>query len=546
MKVENVVIVGGGSSGWMTAAALLKLCPWINVVLIESDKPPIGVGESTLGHFNKYLIALGLKDEDWMPYCNATYKNSIQFTDFSEIGSTFQYPFGEFDFSDKIQGLKDWFDLARNDPEKWTPETFAEFYNVEQSALVKHNKQWDNRDNRFRSYDWRTEVAYHLDAEKFGEYLRENICYKCEGRFTHIVGEVRGTVKDIIKGGSPAESNRTIKQLAVRLIEDKRTVGVVGDLFVDCTGFSSVLLEQQLGTRFNKFDDLANDRALYARIPYKTQEEREEIMHCVTDCQGMTNGWAWTIPLWDRVGVGYCWSSRFAMSTEVIPEFETWIQNKFGVTPDEYEVKEVDVKNGYHEKAWNLNVVGIGLSYGFVEPLESTGLLTTHENILRLVDTLNRRNGYITRLERQWFNYAAQREVIGFSKFVAMHYALSGRDDNPYWRWCTQINEYLWQEMDGVVRINDNYERLGSALDLDHGLDTGMGGMNYVAAGNGMMLGKDYYNERDPKDLEYLEQKHLEYTKEVEDFVTSDECPSHYEYLRDNIYKGDDIRPELI
>ena len=127
-----------------------------------------------------------------------------------------------------------------------------------------------------------------------------------------------------------------------------------------------------------------------------------------------------------------------------------------------------------------------------------------------------------------------------------MHYALSGRDDNPYWRWCTQINEYLWQEMDGIVRINDNYERLGSALDLDHGLDTGMGGMNYVAAGNGMMLGKDYYNERDPKDLEYLEQKHLEYTKEVEDFVTSDECPSHYEYLRDNIYKGDDIRPELI
>ena len=197
MKVENVVIVGGGSSGWMTAAALLKLCPWINVVLIESDKPPIGVGESTLGHFNKYLIALGLKDEDWMPYCNATYKNSIQFTDFSEIGSTFQYPFGEFDFQDKLQGLKDWFDLARNDPEKWTPGTFAEFYNVEQSSLVKHNKQWDNRDNRFRSFDWRTEVAYHLDAEKFGEYLRENICYQYEGRFTHIVGEVRGTVKDL-------------------------------------------------------------------------------------------------------------------------------------------------------------------------------------------------------------------------------------------------------------------------------------------------------------------------------------------------------------
>ena len=545
MKVENVVIVGGGSSGWMTAAALLKLCPWINVVLIESDKPPIGVGESTLGHFNKYLIALGLKDEDWMPACNATYKNSIQFTDFSEIGSTFQYPFGKFDFENK-DGLKDWFDLARNDPDKWTPDTFAEFYNVEQSALVKYNKQWDNRDNRFRSFDWRSEVAYHLDADKFGEYLRDNICYNYEGRFTHIIGEVRGTVKDIERGGSPAESNRTIKQLAVRLVEDKRTVGVVGDLFVDCTGFSSVLLEQQLGTRFERFTDLANDRALYARIPYKTQAEREEFMHCVTDCQAMENGWAWTIPLWDRIGVGYCWSSRFSMGTEVIPEFDTWIQNKFGVTPEEYEIKELDIKHGYHEKAWNLNVVAIGLSYGFVEPLESTGLLTTHENILRLVDIMNRRKGYITRIERQWFNYAAQREVIGFSKFVAMHYALSKRTDNPYWRWCTQINEYLWQEMDGLVRINDNYERMGSALDVDQGLDIGMGGMNYVAAGNGMMLGKDYFNERDPDELVFLENKHLEYTKEVEDFVNSDECPSHYEYLRDNIYKGDDVRSELI
>ena len=95
MQVNNVVIIGGGSAGWMTCAAILKLCPWINVVLVESDKKkPVGVGESTLGQFNKYLFALGLEDSDWMPYCNATYKNSIQFTNFKEKGHTFQYPFG--------------------------------------------------------------------------------------------------------------------------------------------------------------------------------------------------------------------------------------------------------------------------------------------------------------------------------------------------------------------------------------------------------------------------------------------------------------------
>lgn len=547
MKVENVVIVGGGSSGWMTCAALLKLCPWINVVLVESDKPTVGVGESTLGHFNKYLSALGLKDEDWMPACNATYKNSIQFTNFREIGTTFQYPFGMYDYTDTIEGMKDWFDLTREKPDEYPPETFAEFFNKENCALVKHNKQWDNRDGRWRNFNWKTDVAYHMDATLFGEYLRENICYKYDGRFTHVIGEVRGMVKDVTAGGSPSESNREIRQLAVRLIEDNRTIGVVGDLFIDCSGFSSVLLEGQLGTRFIPFNDLANNKAFFARIPYKTQEDRERLMHNVTDCEAAQNGWMWTIPLWNRIGVGYCWSSRFAMDTEIRPEFETWIEKKFNVHPDEYTIGELDIKHGYHEKAWNLNVIGIGLSYGFVEPLESTGLLTTHENILRLVDVLNRRKGYVTRLERNWFNYAAQREVIGFSKFVAMHYALSMRTDNPYWRWCTQRNEYMVEQFDMGVRVCDNYERMGSSLDLDQTMDVNMNGLNYIVAGMGIQLGRDWLNSRDPDEMVFVENSHLNYQTQVYDFVTSDECPSHYDYLLEYIYGGtDDVRKELI
>ena len=546
MKVQNVVIVGGGSAGWMTCAALLKLCPWLNVVLIESDKPTVGVGESTLGHINKYMKALGLEDKDWMPACNATYKNSIQFTNFREKGTVFQYPFGKYDYNDTIEGMKDWFDLAREKPLEYPPETFAEFFNKENSSLVKHNKQWDNRDERWRNFNWRTDVAYHMDATLFGEYLRDEICYKYEGRFTHIIGEVRGSVKDVDRGGSPAASNREIKQLAVRLIEDKRTIGVIGDLFIDCSGFSSILLEQYLGTRFIKFDDLANDKAFFARIPYLTQEQREQDMHNVTDCEAAENGWMWSIPLWNRIGVGYCWSSRFAMESETLPEFENWIEQKYGVSPDEYEVGKIDIKHGYHEKAWNLNVVAIGLSYGFVEPLESTGLLTTHENILRLVDVLQRRDGYVTNMEREWFNYSAQREVIGFSKFVAMHYALSMRTDNPYWRWCTQRNDYMKEQSDMHVRVVDNYERMGSSLDLDQTMDVNMAGLNYIVAGMGIKLGRDWVNDRDSDELVFVDTKHKEYWEEVESFVSSDECPSHYEYLKEYIYGGDEIRAELI
>ena len=234
------------------------------------------------------------------------------------------------------------------------------------------------------------------------------------------------------------------------------------------------------------------------------------------------------------------------MVTENRTEFETWIEERYNIAPDKYEIGTIEIKHGYHEKAWNLNVVGIGLSYGFVEPLESTGLLTTHENILRLVDVLARRKGYVTQIERNWYNYAAQREVIGFSKFVAMHYALSMRTDNPYWRWCSQRNEYIVEQYDGVVRVNDNYERLGSSLDLDQTMDVNMNGMNYIAAGQGMMLGRDWLTERDSDEFTFIENAHLKYAKEVNDFVESDDCPTHYEYLRDYIYGGDELRAELI
>ena len=215
MQVNNVVIVGGGSSGWMTAAALLKLCPWINVVLVESAKhPTVGVGESTLGHFNKYLKALDLRDEDWMAACNATYKNSIQFTNFRDNqDSVFQYPFGEYDYHlDSMEaniagtsvGIEDFFDIqasiGKGEDLYESPDGFSTYYNAENTLLATHNKQTDNKDDKFRNFSFEKDVAYHLDAEKFGQWLRVNICepWKQVDRFTHIIGDVRGMVKDVV------------------------------------------------------------------------------------------------------------------------------------------------------------------------------------------------------------------------------------------------------------------------------------------------------------------------------------------------------------
>ena len=177
MKVESVVIVGTGSSGWMTAALLSKMCPHLEIAIVEDpDGKPVGVGESTLGHFNLFLKLLDLKDEDWMPACNATYKNSIRFTNFREgKGEKFEYPFTtKWDQMFAPNGINTWSQWALMDPENFPPESFAELF-TDNTFLAKYNRQTRDEENKLRSYNFNYDTAYHLDADLFGQYLRDNI-----------------------------------------------------------------------------------------------------------------------------------------------------------------------------------------------------------------------------------------------------------------------------------------------------------------------------------------------------------------------------------
>ena len=480
--IKDIVIVGGGSAGWMTAAALAYKCPEINLTLIESKKiGNVGVGESTLGHINRFMRLLDLKDEEWMKECSATYKTSIQFTDFREKEYTFQYPFGGMKAHSKAN-LPDFFTVQANNPGQLDDRDFARAHSIN-ALMAEHNKMWGDKIKEF-DYDPDDDVAYHMDADAFGQYLKKRYCSKIQ----HIIDDVVAHQKD---------DDGNLKWLTT---ETGLVIGA--DLFIDCTGFAALLIEKVMGIPFEKFKTLPNDSAVAARIPYENEEDKRNRLTCVTDCKALSSGWLWDIPLWSRLGTGYVYSSQFQTSVSAEEEF----RQETGWDGD---VRHIKFRHGKHKKAWHKNVVAIGLAYGFIEPLESTGLLTTHENILYLLHHLTMRgNNIVNNLNKQAFNERCDAAITTLSNFVAIHYAMSSRKDTPYWKHVTE--------------------------NIDYALPDAGEGTIYVGAGMGFKRELDVDQAKFDHD-EIMVKTIKDHIKDLEHLV--EQMPHHYDFLKENIYK---------
>ena len=522
MQVESICIVGGGSSGWMTAALLSKEHPNIEMCLIESPNvKPIGVGESTLAWFNRYLKRLNLKDEDWMKQCNATYKASIAFENFREIGSQFQYPFGAFGPpSDHIAThIQKFFELqCVYGKQKYPPEEFAQFVNRLTYVADAGKMTMEIPDcNQYLPDD---DLSYHLNADKFGEYLRDNIAVP--NGVHHVYGDVNNVIKTI---------NGDISAVTT---EDGQAISA--DLFIDCTGFRSLLLEQHMGVKFIPFKDkLFNDRALATHIDYTDKDTQ---MNCYTKCTALGNGWVYNIPMWNNMGTGYVYSSKYISDDEAEIEFREYLDDQ------ECPLMPIKIKHGKHEKGWHKNVIGIGLSYGFLEPLESTGLVTTHDNIIFLDDILSTRGGYVNHHDRISYNYSTDKLLEGYKNFVIHHYALSMREDTPYWKDATNTVErfipFTDDPHESTLHAIGDYRSLLDSLDnKTYNPDTLGEGSIYIATGMGYKpFTRTILNERaDEERLKDIEQYHKDYCKNKEHMLEwVQTLPSHYQYLKDNIY----------
>ena len=507
--MKKIVVVGGGSAGVMTAYTLKHRFPKKQITIVESKTiATVGVGESTLGAINNWLGMCGIKDKDFMKHCDASYKMSIRFENFyNKEAGYFHYPFGQPDISGNHAQLNDWHFKKIIYPETPMNDYADSMYPV--MALVNQNKITDQ--DIIPNWTFKGDVAYHFDAIKFANWLKKE--------FKKIGGKVIT--------GSITKVHQDETGIASLYLDTQKYIK--SDLFIDCTGFKSLLLGQAMKEPFESFENmLPNNSAWATHLPY-TNKKKE--LKPFTNCTAIQNGWVWNIPLWSRMGTGYVYSDKYISDDDALKQFQDYLGR------DDLTFKKLKMRIGIHKNLWVKNVCAIGLSAGFIEPLESNGLLSVHDFLSVLTRTLER--PVVSEFAKQNFNLRCHTMFRGFAEFVAMHYALSIRTDTEYWR-DIQKRKYPLEEK--FTRFQSDFQRNHRQRYNDFHYPT-MAGINAIATGmhwgatdlsslmyhRGVPDAEAFKNEWLPM-IEKLEQKKKQWTQTVK------KCPTLYNYLKRNIY----------
>lgn len=432
---KHIVILGGGTAGWITANALVAR--WADrgcaVTLVESpDIGTVGVGEGSTPRLKVFFDTIGVDESEWMPRCNATYKNGISFVDWSTRPGFRRYfhPFtsaidrhtsGEFFFNT----------LAR----RQGVDVHAHPDRFHLAARLSAERRGPKPDENF---PFEVEYGYHFDAHLVGEFLKE-------------LGKSRGVTHVAAKVG--AINRAPGGDIASLSTDDGRTIE--GDFFVDCSGFRGALLQGTLGVPFLSFaENLFNDSAVVLPTP---QVER---IGSETVSTAMKFGWRWEIPLTHRIGNGYVYSSAFCSPDEA----ETELRTALGLLDSDTEARHLKMKVGRVEEHWHRNCLAVGLSQGFIEPLEATALNLVCNAVDDFIDTIDA-DGFED-ASRDAYN---KRVNAGFERirdYIVAHYILNSRDDTDYWRQngsnrnVPETLQQILQIWKGGKGLNEEMERL--------------------------------------------------------------------------------------
>ena len=400
-KVQRIVIAGGGSAGWMTAAALSKLLGKnLDICLIESEEiGRIGVGEATIPPIRVFNQLLGIDEQEFMRTVQATFKLGIEFTHWGALDDNYIHSFGT---TGKECWAAEFQHFWVGGKQKGIEGEFGDYCTELQAA--KQGKFFGSKDSSLN-------YAYHLDAGLYAKYL-------AEFSQNHGVKHIEGIIDDVLINGKTGHIDGLRLQNG-ELIE--------GDLFIDCTGFCARLIEGALNTGFESYSHLLPCDAAVAVQTEKTADPRP-----YTQSMARDSGWQWRIPLQHRVGNGLVYCSRFISDEDAIASLMDNLES-----PPITQPRIFKYKTGRRLKGWNKNCVAIGLASGFVEPVESTALHMIMSSILRLMKLFP--HDEISQVNIDEYNQQTQEEMERIRDFIILHYKATSRDDSAFWRYCQNM-----------------------------------------------------------------------------------------------------------
>jgi tryptophan halogenase len=433
-QVNEVVVVGGGTAGWMTAAALSKvLSPNQSIRLVESEEiGTVGVGEATIPMIKLFNQALDIDEQEFMRQTKGSFKLGIEFVDWGQLGDSYIHGFGKIGQDlGVVPFYQHW--LKMRQAGRAGP---LDDYSIN-TAAARANKFLPAILDRPNSPMADIGYAYHFDAGLYARFLRGS-------------AEQRGVVRIEGKVAQVQQHPETGFVEAVVLESGER---VAGQLFIDCSGFRGLLIEQALKTGYEDWTHwLPCDRAM------AVQCASTAALTPYTRSTARTAGWQWRIPLQHRVGNGYVYSSQFISDDEAASTLLANLEGAPLMTP-----KPLRFVTGKRKKFWNKNVVAVGLASGFMEPLESTSIHLIQSSIARLTAFFP--HAGFDQVDIDEFNDHSHYEFDKIRDFLILHYHATERDDTPFWNYVRtmSIPDSLQRKME-LFRSNGRVFREGNEL----------------------------------------------------------------------------------
>lgn len=400
-KIQKVVIAGGGTAGWMAAAAISKLLGKnLDITLVESDEiATVGVGEATIPTLQYFHQLLNINEAEFLKETHGTFKLGINFEGWRDVNEDYLHAFGVTGKDCWAAGFQHFWTKGR---QKGIASEYGDYCLEKVTASAEKFAHLPNNGLNY---------AYHIDATRYGQYLRK-ISEK------HGTKRVEGKIKDV----NLDPDTGFIQSLT---LESGKTIE--GDLFLDCTGQRALLIEGALHTGFEDWSHwLPCDSAI------AVQTESTGSIKPYTRSIAHEFGWQWRIPLQHRVGNGMVFCSKYVSDEQALEVLE---QNLVG----EKLTKPLVIKyrTGTRRKHWNKNCVAVGLSSGFLEPLESTSIHLIQQSIVRLMRMFPQ-NG-IEQSDIDEFNLQTKFDTATTRDFIILHYSVTNRKDSPFWRHCRNM-----------------------------------------------------------------------------------------------------------